>query len=347
MGVLRGLLTRNWTLKLSAFGIALLLWASVRVEAPSRQSVSDVPVRVNLTDPQWTLLEEPSPSAVTVRFGGPSRDLIRMALDRPSIMIPMDQVTSADTTLVLRNEWVRVQDRPNVVVEEIRPSSIRLRLEPIQRLDLPPALRLEGELQANLAMAAPPTVLPPDLRVSGPQSRVAQLDSIPLRPFDLSDLGSSGRVPVSVDTEALEGIQTQPEQVEVEFELEERQLRRLENVPVELDVEGWEDRWEISPSEVVLVIGGASSIVADSEGEGLRARLPINEEELPSEAGQEISAAVPLPDGFSPLLELSWDPEEVTVRRLGPSEDDADVSDADVAGADHPGPRARQGMARP
>ncbi len=343
MGVIRGFLTRNWTLKLSAFGIALLLWASVRVEAPSRQSVSDVPVRVNLNDPQWTLVDEPSPASVVVRFGGPSRELIRMALDRPSIVVPMDQVTSSDTTMVLRNEWVRVQDRPSVVVEEIRPSSVRLRFESIQRLDLPAALRLEGELGSGLALAADPTVVPSDLRISGPESRVVELDSVPLRPFDLSELESSGRVPVSVDMETLQGIQVQPEQVELEFELEEREEFRVEDVPTELDVEEWEERWEISPAEVALVISGASSLVAEVDGEGLRARLQIDEEDLPSEEGEEMTVSLALPDGFSPLLDLSWDPEEVTIRRLeeGETLDEADVSEDQQAALVEPGPGPR------
>jgi len=50
VGYLSGFFSRNWTLKLSAFGIALLLWVAVRAEAPNRQELTGVPVRVELAD---------------------------------------------------------------------------------------------------------------------------------------------------------------------------------------------------------------------------------------------------------------------------------------------------------
>ena len=146
MGSLSGFFSRNWTLKLSAFGVALLLWVAVRAEAPTRQELRDISVRVEVGDPEWALVGGPMPPTVTVRLGGPSRELIAMAVDRPTIVIPLEAVTSGDTAVSLSNSWVRVQDRPGVVVEEIQPSSVRLTLEPIERVMLPVATRIEGEL---------------------------------------------------------------------------------------------------------------------------------------------------------------------------------------------------------
>ena len=40
------LLTRNWTLKLAALGLAVLLWSVVKAEAPVRVTIPDVPVEV-------------------------------------------------------------------------------------------------------------------------------------------------------------------------------------------------------------------------------------------------------------------------------------------------------------
>ena len=47
---LPGILTRNWTLKLVAIVLAVLLWLIVRVEAPDRQSIPSVPVVVQVSD---------------------------------------------------------------------------------------------------------------------------------------------------------------------------------------------------------------------------------------------------------------------------------------------------------
>lgn len=314
---MRGLpafLTRNWTLKLSAFGIALLLWISVRVEAPSRQTVPNVPVRVTLADPEWALLGNPSPAEVMVRFGGPSRELLRMAVDRPTILIPLNQVVSEDTTVVIRPEWVRVQDRPNVVVEEIQPSSVALSLEPIVRLDLPPALRLEGELPDGLALRSEPTVRERELRVSGPRSRVTELDSIRLQVLNLDDVRESGPVPVSIDRSRLEGLQVQPERVQVEFEVEEAEVLVLEEVPVTLAESGWEERWELSDSVAQVTLTGAPSLLEAVNPDQVVLRVTLPGADLPESAGDRRTTELEL-RGVSALLRAEWDPQEVTITR--------------------------------
>jgi YbbR domain-containing protein len=318
VSALPGFLTRNWTLKLSAFGIALLLWVSVRVEAPSRQAVSGVPVRVDLGDPQWAVAEDPSPATVVVRFAGPSRELIRLAVDRPAIVIPMDQVTSGDTSVVLRNQWVRVQDRPNVVVEDIQPSSVRLSFEAVQRVDLPVAPRFAGELNDRWALSGRPTAIPAEVRVSGPQSRIVELDSVRLAPVDLGAVEGSGRVGVGVDTTRTAGLQIQPARVELEVLVEERGERTVEEVPVWFGLEEGEELFELAPRSGAVVLSGARSLLDRVDPEELRLRVLLEGLELPAEPGQEIEAPVVV-EGIPELVEARTEVGEVTILRL-PSE---------------------------
>lgn len=320
---MRGLpafLTRNWTLKLSAFGIALLLWVAVRAEAPTRQTVPNVPVRVTLADPEWALVGNPSPSEVMVRFAGPSRELLRMAVDRPTILIPLSEVGSEDTTVVLRPEWVRLQD-PEMVVEEIQPSSVTLSLEPIQRLDLPPALRLEGSLPRGLALSAEPTVRQRELRVSGPRSRIVELDSIRLQPVDLRAIRETGPVTVSIDRNRLEGLQVQPELVQVEFQVEEAETLELDEIPVRLPVVGWEERWDLSSPTIRVRLTGAPSLLDALDLEALRAEPAVAEGDLPDEPGESVSSDLEIP-GLSSLIQVEMNPREVTItRREDPGEE--------------------------
>ncbi|TVR63529.1 MAG: hypothetical protein EA422_09225 [Gemmatimonadales bacterium] len=321
---MRGLpafLTRNWTLKLSAFGIALLVWVAVRAEAPSRQTVPNVPVRVTLADPEWALVGNPSPAEVVVRFGGPSRDLLRMSVDRPTILIPLNQVVSEDTTVVLRPEWVRVHDRTDIVVEEIQPSSVTLSLEPIVRLDLPPALRLEGELPDGLALRANPTIRERELRVSGPRSRVAELDSIRLQPVDLGEVQESGPVTVSIDRNRLEGLQVQPERVQVEFQVEEAQVLVLEEVPITLAQSGWDEQWELSDTVAEVTLTGAPSVLDALNRGQVALQVTLDPADLPDTAGESRRAELEL-RGVSPLVRAEWAPQEVTVTRREEPDDD-------------------------
>jgi hypothetical protein len=159
VGSLSDVFIRNWTLKLSAFGVALLLWVAVRAESENVQEIAGVPVQVEVADPRWALLGQATPTSVTVRFGGPSRELIAMALNRPSVVIPLDEIASEDTVVLIQPSWVRTQ-ATGVTADDIQPSSVRLAFEPVDRRTFTPALHLTGELPRLLAFAARPEVDP-------------------------------------------------------------------------------------------------------------------------------------------------------------------------------------------
>jgi YbbR domain-containing protein len=313
VGPLSGFFTRNWTLKLSALGLALLLWIAVRVEAPNRQEVSGVPVRVDLADPGWALTDPPNPTTVQVRFGGPSRELLRMAVDRPSLVIPLDQVASGDTTVVLRNQWVRVQDRAGVVVESIQPPMVRLALEPVERMALPPALRLTGELPAGLALSAPPVATPGEIRVSGPRSRILGLDSVPLRPLDLATVRSSGAIPLEVGMDRMEGLQFIPTAVDVEFRVEDRVERMVSGVPLSLGTNTGTDDLELLPTTATVRLSGARSLLERVDPTGLLLVVDRDGLDWPA-SGEELRYPLRL-EGIPPLVEGTPEPAEATVRR--------------------------------
>jgi len=308
-------LTRGWALKLSAFGLALLVWVAVRIEVPTMQEISGIPVRVILLDPRWALLETPTPPTVTVRFAAPSRELIRMGLDRPTISIPLDAVVTGDTVIVLNSAWLSVHGRTGVEIESIQPSSVRILLQPIERRAYPPALRLDGSLPDSLALANFPVADPPEIRVSGPRSRLAEIDSIPLTPIDLSAITAPGTYPARVDTTTLTGLEVQPRELSVLLQFEERITASVNDIPVRLPggLEG-ESSLLLRFSTATAIIQGARSVVdaidplrltfvADTTGVTLPA--PGEEAELPL-----------ILVGLSPLLSGEARPETVTVRNV-------------------------------
>jgi YbbR domain-containing protein len=310
---LSGLFTRNWTLKASAFGIALLLWFSVKVEAPARQEVSGVPVRVVVNDPGWTLAADPEPPTVTVRFTGPSGELARMRADRPTIVVPVESVSGADTAIFLRTQWIRLQDRPGVGVEDVQPPTVRLTFEPVQRMGLPPAARFEGALPDGLAMAGPPEPGVTEIRVVGPQSRMAGLDSVPLLPLDLSEVRESGTRSMAVDTAQLPGLQIAPLAVDLAIRVEARIERVISGVAVVLEDPEVADELDDVPSSSAIRLSGASSLVEGAGADDFRLVLRIDEESLP-EPGEEGVFPLVL-EGVPALLEGRPVPDEVRLRR--------------------------------
>ncbi len=306
---------RNLSLKISAFGIALLLWVSVRVEAPNRQSLPGVPVRVDLADPNWALLGDPLPATVIVRFGGPSGELMRLAAERPSVVIPMDEVSSTDTTIVLRNQWVRIQDRPGVIVEDIQPSSVRINFEPVQRANLPLAPRFRGRLPDRLALASQPVVEPTEIRVTGALSRLTDLDSVRLFPIDLSTMVGSRVVQVAVDTAGMAGLLFQPGTGQVTIEVEESVEQVISGIPVILPEGLAAADLEISPQTLVVMLRGARSVVESADPSTFRAVIEVAADRLP-QAGDESVFPVQL-RGLPPLLSGELQLVDVTVRRVG------------------------------
>ncbi|MEX2532019.1 MAG: CdaR family protein [Gemmatimonadota bacterium] len=320
MQSISGFFARNWTLKLSAFGVALLLWVSVRAEAPDRQTLPEVPIRLELSDPDWALVGGIEPATASVRFHGPSRELIRNLVDQPRIVIAVDQVHSADTTIVLQPGHVRTQDRPGIVVDDIQPLSVRLSFEPIRRVELPVAVRVTDELPDGFALASWPVPIPAMLQVSGPQSRVEPLDSVRLQPIDLSSVEGSGPIPVSVDTTGLARVLVQPARLQLALEVVEREERTFGNVPIVVGVPDWEDRYELSTAAATVRLTGAARLLDAVPPGSLYLLVDLEEGELPEEVGDEQPGSLML-QGVPRLLTGEFEVEEVTVRRRDPSGD--------------------------
>jgi hypothetical protein len=298
--------TRNWALKLSALGVAVLLWFSVRFEARNQQEITNVAVRVDLSDPEWVVASGAQPQAVSVRFRGPALELLRLSSDRPVVVIPVADVLSSDTAMVIQPGWVRFGERPGVTVEGISPGTVRMVFEPIQRIVLAPALRFTGELPDTLALAARPAPTVRELRVSGPRSRTDALDSIPLAPIDLGTITAAGPVPVRVDTARVQGVQVQPLSLEVDFRVEARENRTLE-LPAPPPPE-WLSGAEGYPSRVPVEVTGAASLVRALAPGSLLLVATFPDDPGPEWDEVEVSFRV---QGLPSLLEARVEPVEV------------------------------------
>jgi YbbR domain-containing protein len=210
---LPGSATENWALKLSALGLAFLLWTVVK--ADNRMVIEDIPVRVVARDADWVVASDPQPSEVAVVFSGPVRELLRVAVEKPGIIIPIDDVNDSTEVHILRTNFVSLANGlNNTRVEEFRPNTVRLRFDRVTTRLLPLAVRVIGTPPEGFERAGPPVIDPPSVRVSGAASRVAQMDSILLPPIDVSARTTSDTHVVAIDTTGL-GVIVSPRQAQV------------------------------------------------------------------------------------------------------------------------------------
>lgn len=307
------ILARNWSLKLAALALAILLWLLLRVEDANRQEISDIPVEVELLDPSWALADSPLPATVQVRFSGPSRELLRMAMDRPVAVVPVEEVSANDTTVAIRNDWIRTQERRGVVVEGVEPRNVRLTFEPVERVAVPVRPRTQGGLPENLAFSGEPAPTPSEVAVAGPRSRLEALDTLALEPVALGGLAGPASRRVSVDTSELGGLEVSPRQVTVILPVEERVEETVAGLPVELLPADASEGLEVEPDSVSVVASGPRSVIAALEPDTLR--LTAELDEGPPDDDEE-GLRVPLVlHNLPQYLEAALEVDSVTVRR--------------------------------
>lgn len=318
MSALPPSLTTNWTLKLSAFGLAVFLWAVVRAEPAEREVLSSVPVRVQVGDLDWTLSSPPDPAEVQVRFAGPAREIIRLNREGASVRVPIESVSGPDSTLQLRRDWVIAEGATGLVVQDIVPGSVRLEFERTSQLALPLSIRTQGRLPRGYALASRIGLTPAVVRVRGPSRVVDELDSIPLMPLDLSSVTASGIVEVPVDTAGLSGLILSPTTAQLGLRIEPAAERLLPAVPVEVEGPA-AAALEVVPSSLPLTVRGAQGRLDAANLDSIRLEVPAErvQDVVPGES-RRVAVRV---RGLPALLDAEPAADSVTVRRPRASEE--------------------------
>lgn len=265
------ILVHNWRLKLSALGLSIFLWALVQGEPRNSETLGGVPVLVEVADTAWTLSGSPTPATVELRLSGPAREIIRLAREGTAVRVSLRSIGSADTVVSLRRDWVDVGEGGGLTVEALVPASVRIALEPALSKVVPISVSTVGALPGHLALASPIGVNPRVIRVRGPASRVEGLDSLALRPLDLSQVEASGVFELPVDTSGLGGGRVVPAAVSVGIRVEDEVERVLTGVPVVVPAGDGEAAIVVTPTAVEVTIRGARTLVTSVDPNDLRA----------------------------------------------------------------------------
>ncbi|MEJ2541700.1 MAG: hypothetical protein P8188_17330 [Gemmatimonadota bacterium] len=307
-----GFITHNASLKLLALVGAFFLWAIVPGTPEGTETLTDIPVRIQVGDPEWLVAGAPEPSRVTIRVSGPTPEIIRLAREGTSVRAEIQEVTSPDTLIQLRRDWVVLAGRPGVVVEELVPAAVQVRFEASAEEALPILVRTRGRLPDGVSLAFPLGTTPAVARVSGPARIVRELEGLPTVPLDLSALDESGQVNLPLDTTGLEAALVTPHTVSVGIRVAPTAQRRVTSVP--LRVQGSPDFEPLlDPTEVEVVVRGAP---ARLEAAGLASLRAVVDGDLLSGMAPGASRWVPVGvTGVPELLGARPVPDSVLVIR--------------------------------
>jgi YbbR domain-containing protein len=180
MSFLRGLLFDNLGLKLAALLLALLVYLNVYLDRPAEVMLS-FPVQVTGLGDSLSL-SGPVPSTVQVQVRGTGKQLLRLRVTEPPYKVPLEGIgPGAVSREVLAVDLPLAGYDGVEVTRVIGPAGIDLLVERKASRRVPAVARVEGVAPGDTAAAYAATVEPESVRVTGPRSAIALLDTVVLQ----------------------------------------------------------------------------------------------------------------------------------------------------------------------
>jgi hypothetical protein len=287
----RGLLTRifldDWLIKLFAVIITLSLWFGVTgLRAPITTRLSGVDLKPRVSS-NLEITNSPV-TEVDLIITGDKRKIDQINPENLIISLDLTDVSAGDQSIQLTPENINIELPPGVKIEDIQPSKIAIKLEPVIEREVPVIVETEGNLPEGYEFSAPPTVIPAKVSVRGPASFVNSLTSVSTERIDLTNRYGNfiaSQVPLNVVNSKVTQLTAV---VDVSFNIKETSLERTYLVAFKTD-EG--------EKKVKLVLYGERSLFNGIEPENFKI------ETVTDESGNKSLKAI-LPEKLQDKVEI-------------------------------------------
>ncbi len=240
----REILLENWTIKLAAVLLAVILWLVVRGE-PAVERVTTVPLDVLIPKNMQITSERPSTVDVTVR-GVLSNMWLSQA--PPTCRVDLQGADAGEHIVQLSPDDVHLPRGSGLQVVSVRPARVRLVLEwttskevPVRPVlgELPPGLDVYG------AVSTPSQVI-----ISGPRSHVDPIKEAPTQPISLAGQQRSFRSFVSLNINDPWVYVAPKSLIQVDIQLGPHRALRAIRVPIVTE----DPSLTVAPSRVVVQV---------------------------------------------------------------------------------------------
>ncbi|MFZ5774957.1 MAG: YbbR-like domain-containing protein [Thermodesulfobacteriota bacterium] len=194
-------LPRNWGLKLVSLLLAVLLWYFVAGEDKVDTNIL-IPVEiVNL--PQELIVANQFKKELEVTVSGP-RGLIS-GLGRQHVARTINLSKATPGTMVVSNDPETINFPRGIKVLRIQPSHLTLAIDQLVEKNLPVEVRTEGAPAMGFELTSI-AIEPHVIRVAGPRTPLAQVESLRTAPITLSGLKTpvTLQVPLELTPEMLD-----------------------------------------------------------------------------------------------------------------------------------------------
>ncbi len=185
---------QNWVLKLMSLFFAIFLWYFVVGEDKVDTNVN-IPVEiVNL--PRDLVISNQYKKQVEVTLSGP-RGLIN-GLERQHVSRSINLSKASAGTVVIRNELDSIKFPRGILVQNIRPTHITLRLDRLIEKELNVQATLIGKPAKGYEVTGV-VFDPPFITVSGPKATLNKESQLATQPLDINGLKTSLNTQIALD----------------------------------------------------------------------------------------------------------------------------------------------------
>lgn len=186
--ILKNIFVRNWGLKLFSLILALVLWFTIIPdEMMSFEQTLTVPLEL-IHKPSWMETVERPPATIEVTIKAPNRLYDLITTDSVRVRLDLTTASVEQTEYPITINMISLPQGAEVM--QIFPSQVMVKLERSKEVLLDVEPTLVGQLPENLEFVRW-EVIPSQVSVTGPESRVKETDKVRTNPIDLSSLTES------------------------------------------------------------------------------------------------------------------------------------------------------------
>jgi len=301
------LLLENWSLKLTAVLLSLILWLFVRGE-PGPERVVAVPLEVLLPRQMEITNQRPTSVEVTMRGAAFSNMLFSQPL--PTCVIDLQDAKEGEHVITLTPENVRSSKGLGIEVLQVNPVRVTLVLEQTISREVPVTVPVRGEPPKGFELYEK-IPKPANITITGPRSRVNSVREVSTEAITVSGQKASARflVALNIRDNAVRTPMANPVQVDVRIG-PRRRLSTISKVPVETD----DPAYAISPKHIsIQVLAPADLKLTPAAFNAVVVTRILDPSKFPVKVEPRVAIAGANPEGAIVIREVL--PSEVTVRK--------------------------------
>lgn len=188
---LKNLFLKNWGLKLFSLFLAMVLWFTLIPEekAFSEKSLT-VPLELYNIPSNMEVVEKPI-QTLDVKIRAPNRLISQITSANVHAVLDLQKARVDQEEYPLNRNMISIPE--GAEVKDINPSQVTLKVEMLREITLQVEPNITGKLQEGLILVSK-EVIPPQVVVKGPESKIKAKDKVSTSPIDISVLTKSSEV---------------------------------------------------------------------------------------------------------------------------------------------------------